>query len=262
MTVPAIEAPETLLALNSIASRLTQLGIIVPAFDISMLSSLASLLSTSPLSVLEVRAAGRLYPHKRSTYDPFNTVRDFHWLPENVAPHLSLRKLRLSNFCLCDADEHTRRRLFPLIQCRTMKEAFFTCPTFLDILIKWHVQLSALTLELDSRYETADPSCPGPPSPAGIRDFLLSQMRLESLSIINGTDVVQSGQVAFSKELLGHLGNSLRSLKIHEREAGSHMITSERIILPPSSIQIIGEVCPHLRTLAIDVPSEDSLVSS
>ncbi|KAF2245798.1 hypothetical protein BU26DRAFT_521354 [Trematosphaeria pertusa] len=267
VTFPSIETPGSLIALHGVASRLTRLGIVVPAFDMSsdtettMLHTLGDLLSKSPLSALEIHAAGRLFANSVAS-PAFKTIRGFQWLPENVDCPLSLRKLRLTNFCLCDADEPTVMRFQHFVQCRDIEEAHFTCPAFLDLLSKRHTQLSALTLELDSRYESAYSSCSKPPLHSGIWDFLLSQNHLEVLSIINGTDVVQTSELALTETLFSHLGKSLEYLRIHEREMGLRWDRSTRIILSPSTIQVIGETCPRLRLLAIDAPWEDALLSN
>ncbi|KAF2806745.1 uncharacterized protein BDZ99DRAFT_523316 [Mytilinidion resinicola] len=273
ITFPSIQTLKSVSGLRSIATHLMSLGVVVPAWDDAsnengILRLLGKLISESPLRSLQIHAAGRIYPrHEWSPHDDddFTILTDFRWMTDSfdsARGPLRLRKLGLTNMCMCGPDQQTLLHLGEVqlgkcISWKHLRDVHFTCPTLLGVIASEDVQLQALTLRLDTSYLQVDKSCRREPDFDSIRSLLFSQFNLEYLELWNGLPVIASGDEETDKDLFSHLGRSLRSLTLHENEPGN-LGPSPRSIISVMALRLLGEACPRLRDLAIDVPYKDA----
>ncbi|KAF2498906.1 hypothetical protein BU16DRAFT_536880 [Lophium mytilinum] len=151
-------------------------------------------------------------------------------------------------------------QLGKMISWKDLREAHFTCPTLLSVIASEDVQLRALTLGLDTSHLDVDKSCRRKTDFDNVRSSLFSQSNLEDLELWNGLPVMVSGDNETDRDLFGHLGRSLRSLTLHENEPGT-LGPSPRSIISVASLRLLGETCPRLRSLAVDVPYKDKEIA-
>ncbi|KAF2798797.1 hypothetical protein K505DRAFT_414109 [Melanomma pulvis-pyrius CBS 109.77] len=256
---PSIETHESISLLVPIASKLTRLGVILPATEISsvdetkppMFQTLGRIVSCAPLQSLSVHAAGLLH----SSSD-FHSVTNIGWLTDNIELPLQVQEIRLSNICLCDASALETDAFRKSICWHNVRSVHFTCPSMLS-LISPDCQLTSLTVDLDPPYEDLNVSCTKTPSFQSIRAFILSQHRLTHLSVSQGHQVFETDNEALDHALIRHLGHTIRSLAIHEIEA-PYPLTKKRLALLPKTLVTIGATCPHLRSLNTPMPDEDA----
>lgn len=261
-----------LMGLNSIAHNLRVLEVIIPAPGVSrrgmdMLDVLGRLVHISPLDNLGIHAAGRLYPWSQSRDGPstrytFGTVREFRWLfdhADSAQKKLNLKGLRLTNFCLCRADEDAIRSMRNLFKWETLQKGHFTCPMFLQVAAEQDVQLRSLYLHLDNPDDGAR-SCVDVPDINRLQAFLASQRNLHTLEISNGSQVFDSLNDEEDMSLFEALGRSLYSLIVRENEKRGMSPNHKRPLLSQNAMQQMGEKFSHLRTLALNLPFVNDMV--
>jgi len=261
--------------LHSIAQNLRVLEVVVPApwFFTSSGSEHLDLLGrlvrkSCSLRKLGIHAAGRIYAWSRfrdgATKNAFQTVRDFGWLFNHTdsaaRKQLNLQALRLTNFCLCRADENCIRSMRDLLRWRALRSAHFTCPVFIQIAAEQDVQLRSLSLHFDNPDDGVR-SCVDDPDIDQLRVFLASQKELQELEIYNEGQVFDplDDDTEDSMGLFESLGNSLYELVVHHNES-EDIPGRTRPLLSQTVLQHMGEKFQHLTRLAIDLPPEDDMV--
>ncbi|OCK73511.1 hypothetical protein K432DRAFT_410635 [Lepidopterella palustris CBS 459.81] len=277
ITFPSIQTLEGLSGLRLVASSLVSLGVVVPAWDDiskeqSLLRLLGKLISEAPLRNLEIHAADRPYP--QIAYAPrvdFAILTDFRWMIDffhTSRDPLRLHTLRLTNMCMCGPDQQTLLHLGEVklgncISWKDLRKVHLTCPTLLDFMRTdvgaEEMQLQSLILELDSPYaEIENKACRKKPDFDSVRSFLFSQHSLQHVGLYNGLPVVASGDDETDRDLFCHLSQSLHSLTLHENEPGCNTGQPSRSIISLATLRLIGETCPCLRELAVDIPCKDT----
>ncbi|OCL12181.1 hypothetical protein AOQ84DRAFT_373314 [Glonium stellatum] len=169
---------------------------------------------------------------------------------------LRLREISLHNVCLCD----THRCKNPeagdrvdhwtnLVDWSSVKKATFSCLDFLVSFGESLTGLHALNLELfssSSRNFNRILSCRSPLAAEAIKRFLSITHNLRDLELTNHTGILD-------QKLIMHLGKKLQNLRLHENST----FGVPRRVLKDSEIAFIGQNCPNLEGLAIDVIGED-----
>lgn len=87
-------------------------------------------------------------------------------------------------------------------------------------------------------------------------EFLEQCMKIESLDLTGCVDFINRGHV----QVWEHLGNTLRSLRLHEVEQESGI--DHRPILSILEMQNISHCCRKLRSLGTDMESAPNPVST
>lgn len=255
-------------SLEPSARSLRTFDVLIPSNSPHLLDRVGQLVLSCPqLQRLSIHAAGRLWPDhvlprrlQDRTMAQFNTMSASSWLSQHTNPPnlpLKLTSLELHNFCVCDCNWQDWEGLFDWSRLICVK---FTCFSFLRNLQGKLPKLRCLDLHLDTDRDCEYDCCKRYHSVPQIREFLLSCSGLVELGLTNGTDIV-------NKNLLVHLGGSLRRLSLHEYAMSEWMLRGDcdrpqRPLLSKEQLEQIGCHCPLVRDLAVDVPYADSDVSS
>ena len=101
------------------------------------------------------------------------------------------------------------------------------------------------TLRLDLTYMTNKSLVP---------NFLLDCSRLEALDLTSYVFVPSR----FERHVFTHLGKTLRSLKLHQHENSTGK--RRRTVLDKTSLDLIAETCPRLRSLGLDLDCEPTVI--
>jgi len=271
VTFESILSRKGLMGLDSIAHNLRVLEVIIPVpgntpLGGDTLNLLGQIVLKTSLKTLGIHAAGRIYPwspfRDGPTKNAFGTIREFGWLfnhTDFAQKQLNLQGLRLTNFCLCRADENNIRSMRDFVRWKALRRAHFTCPVFVQIAAEQNVQLHSFSLHLENPDDWVR-SCIVEPDIGRLRDFLGTQRNLRTLEICNGSQVFTPLDTDENTSFLESLGNSLYSLVVHHNEPRSTVPSKVRPLLSRTVLRHVGKQFRHLRRLAIDLPPEDVMV--
>lgn len=252
---------ESLLNLSTIASQLSRLEVCLPVMENSLWPILGNLIrSSDKLISIRIYAMANIYQRAivppelvpRPGRNDWLTLRSLDWLFGDLGqtkkrPKLKPRRLHLINFCLCryNLDVQDLWLFEGLEDCAT------DCATVARLVAReaFHLSTFALTIKSGKHHEFN--GCNTRLDTGMTQALLMDFRKLHHLTLYNGT-------AALDGEIINSLG-ALQSLRLHEWR---HPREVHRPLLSTELIQILGQSCPDLHELSLDIPAAMSKVSS
>lgn len=207
----------------------------------------AAVLSCPNIKSLAIHALA-----KRNLVEPPVMVSGWPWTSPQPGEGIAfppLLELELHNFCICEKrDQYRWLRSF---NWALLTRATFNCTSFITVLGEQLAGLKYLNLKLKSSCRS-DFGCSEEGDLEQVKRFLFQCYRLEELELINCTK-------AIDEELLKHLGQSVKVIRLHEYEVARGVC--QRPVLSDSQLQQLGLHCPLVEKLAIDIAYQNAWVN-
>jgi len=247
--LPGLQTYGSLAQLQPHSSLLYRLGIMLESKDEQTLRQLGQLLaSCRKLNSLAIYAYGKL----DVLTGTFTRLTTAHWLNvwTNELPRLT--KLELYNVCVCL--ESSWRDWFDLIQWVHLREAHFSCASFVINGSSALSHIRSLSLCLDLKSQDWGAYCPVSHFVDTIRPAFRAFDHLQELRLRNATKVLDA-------DLLVHLGKTLERLDIREECSWDPVTQSyNATYLSMELLALMGSSCPYLRDLVLDAPNSGNAV--
>lgn len=248
-----------ILSLGRIANALVALRVTIPAAYSELTSQLGRLVwSAKSLQALEIYALGHIWTDAfvpealaSTKFASYQRVTNLEWLqkPETISNALSIRisTLELSNVCVCN--DHSAVEVLSSLDLQRLSNLTLSCVTLLELICAKVNRLSALKFALTTSNDFEYCTCVGSNLSARVEVVLKGTSTLRHLHLVNGSSIITS-------DLLRSSGTLLRSLHVHDySQWGSLAKCSD--VLGEEIIRSMGQYCPALSQLMVDVPYSD-----
>jgi hypothetical protein len=237
-TIPAMESIISLSLLKSM-STLKWLDVALAGNEPSLFHELQGVVQTCPrLECLTVYAIAQTC----ESMNRQDEVSSWPWKASAMPSTFlcpQVKRLSLQNFCICHDRDGSWESFAPWSLLQSLS---LTCPSFFIRLGSKLENLALFHLNLDNRRQSSN--CLRQLLSEPVKASLLNLKSLESLTI-NNISVIMDNKV------LENIGARLKSLQLHEDE--DYSIRNGRHAITHSQIRAIGEHCPMLTNLAVDV---------
>lgn len=249
-------------SIGLLVDQLSSLEVMVPAADGRLLRQLGHVVACcKALRSLSCHAVARIWRTaivpmslKDTVYNENIAVANlsplFGNLPVSHGNRSRFEELALTNFCICASpDSHT---LLDQLEWQDLRILNITCCSLLEYMCARNNLISTLRLELAFSKNREHGSCVTFPLMHRLKETLRKFTRLQRLTIINGTEVLD-------KEVLSDIGPDLRSLEVHERGADGRRVFDAHL-LDFANLTQLQSLCPRLERLSLDAPTQEKLV--